>query len=43
MVKDSDTILRNILGDNLQTGALRAVLILAAFSAAGALLVMLIR
>ena len=31
MVKDSDTILRNILGDNLQTGALRAVLILAAF------------
>jgi hypothetical protein len=35
---DSDTILRNVLGDNLQTGALRAVLLLAAFAFLGALI-----
>ena len=37
MQTNSDTILRNVLGDNLQTGALRAVLLLAAFSFIGAL------
>ena len=35
--RNTDDILRTALGDNLQTGALRAVLILAAFSAIGAL------
>ncbi len=39
----SDTILRAILGPNLQIGALRAILILAAFSAIGALAAYLIR
>lgn len=34
----ADVILRNILGANLQTGALRAILLLAAFSFIGALL-----
>ena len=34
----ADTILRNVLGANLQTGALRAILLLAAFSLLGALL-----
>lgn len=43
MARDSDSILRSVLGDNLQTGAMRAVLILAAFSAVGALLAMLLR
>ena len=33
----SDNILRAVLGPNLQGGALRAILILAAFSALGAL------
>ena len=33
----SDTIFRAVLGSNLQGGALRAILILAAFSAIGAL------
>ena len=39
----SDSILRTVLGPNLQVGAIRAVLILVAFSALGALLAMLIR
>ena len=39
----SDDILRRVLGTNLQVGALRAVLLLAAFSAIGALLAYLIR
>ena len=39
----SDNILRTVLGPNLQVGALRAVLILAAFSALGALAAYLIR
>lgn len=34
---DSDTIFRAVLGPNLQGGAIRAVLILAAFSFLGAL------
>ncbi len=38
----SDTIFRNILGPNLQGGALRAILILAAFSAIGAIIAMFI-
>jgi hypothetical protein len=37
MAIDSDTILRKTLGANLQTGALRAIVILAAFSFIGAL------
>ena len=36
MAIDSNSILRPILGANLQTGAVRAVLILAAFSLIGA-------
>ena len=43
MPKDSDSILRTALGDNLQTGALRAVLFLAAFSAIGALIAFMVR
>lgn len=35
---DSDNLLRTILGTNLQTGALRAILLLAAFAFIGALL-----
>lgn len=42
MTKDSDSILRSVLGDNLQTGALRAVLLLAAFAFIGALLAFLV-
>ncbi len=42
MAIDSDTVLRKALGSNLQTGALRAILILAAFSFLGALLAFLI-
>ena len=38
MVPDSDKILRSVLGENLQTGALRAILLLAAFAFVGALL-----
>ncbi len=34
---NSDIIFRNVLGSNLQGGAVRAVLILAAFSFLGAL------
>jgi hypothetical protein len=36
MAIDSDSILRKALGTNLQTGALRAIAILAAFSFVGA-------
>ena len=43
MPKDSNTLLRSALGDNLQTGAIRAVLILAAFSVLGALIGLLFR
>ena len=42
MAIDSDTILRKALGTNLQTGALRAILILAAFAFIGAFLAFLI-
>ena len=42
MTKDSDSILRSVLGDNLQTGALRAVLLLAAFAFIGALLAFMV-
>lgn len=42
MIENSDTILRNVLGANLQTGALRAVVILAAFAFIGALLAYLV-
>ena len=42
MPRDSDTILRTVLGTNLQTGALRAILLLAAFSLIGALLAFLV-
>lgn len=38
MENNNDAILRQVLGDNLQTGALRAILMLAAFAAIGALL-----
>ena len=38
MPRNTDIILRNVLGHNLQTGALRAILLLAAFSFIGALL-----
>lgn len=43
MANLSDAILRRVLGSNLQTGAARAVGILAAFSFAGALVAYLIR
>ncbi|HYZ62231.1 MAG TPA: hypothetical protein VE650_07235 [Acetobacteraceae bacterium] len=36
MPNPSDAILRKVLGPTLQTGALRAVLLLAAFAAVGA-------
>jgi len=42
MANASDTILRNALGANLQTGALRAILLLAAFTFVGALLAYLV-
>jgi hypothetical protein len=38
MAIDSDILLRKALGNNLQTGALRAILILGAFSVIGAFL-----
>lgn len=43
MANTSDTILRAVLGDTLQTGALRAILILGAFSAVGAVVAWLVR
>ena len=39
---DSDNLLRTVLGTNLQTGALRAILLLAAFAFIGALLAYLV-
>ena len=42
-MRSSDDILRSVLGDTLQTGALRAVLILGAFSVLGALVAYLLR
>ncbi len=35
MAKDTDSLFRAVLGANLQTGAFRAILLLAAFSAIG--------
>ena len=43
MAQDSDSILRTVLGDNLQTGAMRAILLLAAFSAVGAFVAFILR
>lgn len=43
MANTSDTILRKVLGTTLQTGALRAVLLLGAFTFAGAFVAWLIR
>ena len=43
MPNPSDTLLRNVLGPNLQTAALRAVLILAGFAALGAICAWLVR
>lgn len=42
MATNDDTILRNVLGANLQTGALRAILLLAAFAVLGGLIAFLI-
>ena len=42
MPRDSDTILRSVLGDTLQTGALRAILLLAAFAVLGAIVAYLV-
>ncbi len=42
MATNEDTILRNVLGANLQTGALRAILLLAAFAVLGGLIAFLI-
>ena len=43
MTNTSDTILRKVLGTTLQTGALRAVLLLGAFTFVGALVAWIIR
>ena len=43
MAHDSDSILRSVLGNNLQTGAMRAILLLAAFSAVGAFFAFILR
>lgn len=43
MANTSDTLFRKALGTNLQTGAMRAVLFLAAFSFLGALFATLVR
>ncbi len=43
MANTSDTILRKVLGKTLQTGALRAVVLLGAFSFVGAFVAWLIR
>jgi hypothetical protein len=43
MANTSDTILRKVLGKTLQTGALRAVLLLGAFTFVGAFVAWLIR
>lgn len=43
MPKSSDSLLRIVLGPTLQGGAARAVLLLGAFSALGALIAWLVR
>lgn len=43
MPNPSDTLLRNVLGPTLQTAAIRAVLLLAAFAVCGAALAWLFR
>lgn len=43
MINSSDAILRKALGTNLQAGAARAVLFLAAFSLVGALFAIIVR
>ena len=43
MANTSDTILRKVLGTNLQTGALRAVVLLGAFAFVGAFFAYLFR
>ena len=42
-VESSDGLLRSVLGNNLQGGAARAVILLGAFSALGALIAWLVR
>jgi hypothetical protein len=43
MPNPSDTLLRSVLGPTLQTAAIRAVLLLAAFAALGAICAWLLR
>lgn len=43
MTIHSDNVLRKVLGTNLQTGAMRAVLLLGAFSVLGALFAIIVR
>ncbi len=43
MPNPSDTLLRTVLGQSLQTGAARAVILLGAFAALGAFVTWLIR
>jgi len=43
MATDSDALFRKVLGTNLQTGAMRAVLLLGAFSVLGALFAIVVR
>lgn len=43
MATHSDALLRKVLGTNLQTGAMRAVLLLGAFSVLGALFAIIVR
>ena len=43
MANPSDTILRTVLGPTLQTAALRAILLIAAFAALGAACTWLLR
>ena len=43
MTLHSDNVLRKVLGSNLQTGAMRAVLLLGAFSVLGALFAVIVR
>lgn len=43
MANPSDALLRRVLGQSLQTGAFRAILMLAGFSFVGALVAYLVR
>ena len=43
MTNQSDTLLRTVLGPSLQTASIRAVLLLAGFSAIGAAFALLLR